>query len=335
VKEKKMRQYYKVALLLVLVLSVLASGCAARNAQMTEEYALDQSKGVWESPREAAAPMATSAMVEAEMDSAGGTGSFGGAASTVANISDRMIIRTVSMSVVVLDTDTMLATIQQLVKANGGYVAASNRWLSGEQAYASVTLRVPAEKLEAVLGTLRDSAISVENESSSGDDVTEEYVDVSARLRNLEATEEELLQLLTEVRKNRGSAEDILAIHNRITQLRSEIESLKGRQQYLERSAALATIQIDIRPKQQPGSIVEPATWNPLVTLNRALRGLVNAGQGLLDMLIWIVILSPIFAVPIVVIWLFVRAIRRGRARRNARKAATSATPTDTANTAN
>ncbi len=295
-----------------LVLGLLCGGCAAsRSAE--EAFATEE-----ERPQAAQPPAATAAAAEslAEMDYAKGEGVLGGAASAVENVPDRMIVRTVAMSVVVQDTDAMLAQIQELVKTHGGYVAESNRWLSNEQAHATVVLRVPADKLDAVLGVLRDSSITVENESSSGDDVTEEYVDISARLRNLEATEQELLALLTEVRKNRGSAEDILAIHSRITEIRAQIESLKGRQQYLERSAALATIRIDIRPKEMPGSIIEPARWDPAVTLNNALRGLVNAGQVLLDMLIWIVILSPIFLIPALIIWVIVRAIRRSGARR-------------------
>lgn len=307
---------YRALLLVILALSVLLAGCA-RSAQVREEYATSDNAAEYSgAPREAPMPMSTAAQSEKtalEQDSAG----FGASASAVANVADRMIIRTVSMSVVVEDTDVMLGAIQQLVKANGGYVADSNRWLSGEQAYASVTLRVPADKLEAVLGVLRDASISVENESSTGDDVTEEYVDVSARLRNLEATEEELLQLLTEVRKNRGSAEDILAIHNRITELRSEIESLKGRQQYLERSAALATIRIDIRPKQQPGTIVQPARWNPSVTVANALRAFVELLQILADVLIWLLILSPVVLIPALVIWLIVRSVKRRRARKS------------------
>lgn len=323
-----MSTMFKRMLIVGLTLSLLVAGCAsAKEAAM--DYAESEVSGIREEMAAEAPMAATAGAMPREQSYEKDQGGFGSAASAVANVDQRMIIRTVSMSVVVEDTDVMLSEIQNLVKANGGYVAASNRWLSGEQAYASVTLRVPADKLEAVLGVLRDSSITVENESSSGDDVTEEYVDISARLRNLEATEEELLALLTEVRKNRGSAEDILAIHNRITQLRSEIESLKGRQQYLERSAALATINIEIRPKRQPGTIVEPAKWNPLVTVNNALRGLVNAGQVAVDVLIWLVLLSPIFLVPILVLWLLIRAIKRARARRKAKRAAE---PTDLSN---
>ncbi len=242
------------------------------------------------------------------MEASGGIGS---AMATYGDVSDRMIVRTTYMSVVVEDTDAMLALVQQIVAQYGGYVSEMNRWLSNNQPHATVTLRIPAENLDEALGQLREGAVLVESERSSGEDVTEEYVDLSARLRNLEATEAELLELLSEVRRNRGSAEDILAIHNRITELRGEIESLKGRTQYLERMTALATVTIEISPRQQPGPVVDPTRWNPLVTLNEAARALVNVLQFLAQLVIWLLVLSPVVIIPGVVIWLIVRAVRK------------------------
>lgn len=240
-------------------------------------------------------------------------GGMGSAMSTYGDVADRMIIRTTYMTVVVEDTDAMLARLQGIVAQYGGYVSELNRWLSDERPYATVTLRIPAENLEEALGQVREGAILVESERSSGQDVTEEYVDLSARLRNLEATEAELLELLSEVRRNRGSAEDILAIHNRITEIRGEIESLKGRTQYLERMTALATVTIEIRPRQQPGAVVQPEGWNPLVTVSEAARALVDVLEFFAKLAIWLAVLSPLVLVPALVLWLLIRAIRKRR----------------------
>jgi len=156
-------------------------------------------------------------------------------------------------------------------------------------------------------------ALKVERETSSGQDVTEEYTDIQAQLRNLEATETELLALLTEVRENRGKAEEILAVHRELTSIRGQIESLKGRSQYLERMTALATITMEIRPKATPGAVVEQYRWNPLVTASRALRSLLAFAQVVLDVGIYLLIFSPVIIIPVVIIWLVVRAVRRGR----------------------
>ena len=123
--------------------------------------------------------------------------------------------------------------------------------------------------------------------------------------------------MLTEVRENRGKAEDILAIYRELTNIRGQIESLKGRQQYLERMSALATINVTIRPREAPQPVVERAKWNPLVTLNRELRAFVSVFQALVDLGIYVLIFSPFVVVPVVLLWLLVRWIRR-RGRRNA-----------------
>jgi hypothetical protein len=287
-----------------VVIALLLTSCAAqREAAETSDAArvVRETVVVEREVEKAAAPA---------MEAPGGMGS---AMSTYGDVADRMIIRTTYMTVVVEDTDAMLALVQRIVAQYGGYVSDLNRWLSNEQPYATVTLRIPAEHLEEALGQVREGSILVESERSSGQDVTEEYVDLSARLRNLEATEAELLELLSEVRRNRGSAEDILAIHNRITQIRGEIESLKGRTQYLERMTDLATVTIEIRPRQQPGAVVEPEGWNPLVTVSEAARALVDVLEFFAKLAIWLAVLSPLVLVPALVLWLLIRALRKRR----------------------
>jgi hypothetical protein len=161
--------------------------------------------------------------------------------------------------------------------------------------------------------------LQVKQESSTGQDVTEEYTDLSAQLTNLESTERELRALLTEIRENRGKAEEILQVHERLTQIRGEIERLKGRTQYLERSVALARIDIELLPEEAPIEVVEK-TWKPLRTLRGAARALISGLQTVVDILIYVVLLSPIWAIPIAMI-LLVRYLRRkARRRRDARK---------------
>lgn len=296
-----------VALMLAVI---LAGGCAPRGADLVkQEGVADAVVG----ERAIEAPFAAEPAPAQPAEADGGY-----AASDVA-LPQRMIIRTVNMSVLVENTDDTLNEIRSLVAGYGGYVADSNRWMINDiQAMAQITIRVPAESLDAALEALRGMVLNVDRETLSGQDVTEEYTDVQARLRNLEATEKELLALLTEVRENRGKAEDILAIHRELTNIRGQIESLKGRSQYLERMTALATITMEIRPKTMPGAVIEPYRWSPLVTASRALRSLLIFGQVVADVAIYLLIFSPVFIIPIVVLWLIVRALRRGRRQRAA-----------------
>ncbi len=121
----------------------------------------------------------------------------------LASTQERMIIRTVTMSIIVEDTDATLEAVRTLLGEYAGYVADSNRYLQNHQPYATVTIRVPADTLDAALERLRGLAISVVSESSSGEDVTRSTMTSSAH-RQLKAAETELREMLSEVRENNG-----------------------------------------------------------------------------------------------------------------------------------
>ncbi len=229
---------------------------------------------------------------------------------------ERMIIRTADLSLVVRDVEGSVEEIKAAVKELKGYIADSNTWHQAEQPRANLTLRVPAESLDQALERIKAVALKVEREQISGQDVTEEYTDLEARLRNLEATEKELRELLTTVRERTGKADEILAVHQRLTEIRGQIEQLKGRRQYLERSAALATITLDLVPDALTRPVVE-AGWQPQGTLRNATRALVKALQFIVDAFIWIVVfvlpvLLALLVVPVFLIWLLWRW-RRGK----------------------
>ncbi len=232
------------------------------------------------------------------------------------SLTNRMIIRTADLAVVVEDTETALTQIRGVAAALNGYVANANFWRANDQLRGTVTIRVPAESFDVAMDQMKDLAIRVERENVSAQDVTEEYTDLSARLRNLEATEEELLALLTEVREQTRKAEDVLAVHRELTNIRGQIEQLKGRLQFLERMTALATINVELIPEEEPPIVAEG--WKPLRTVRSALRALVDAGQLLVDVSIWLIVfvlpLLLLLLLPLVVIWYVWRRRRRRRA---------------------
>jgi len=231
---------------------------------------------------------------------------------------ERMVIQTASLKITVKDTAAALDAVQSLAKELGGYVVSSNAWRETDQLRAQVTLRVPADQLQTALQRIRAQAVKVDSESISGEDVTQEYTDNESRLRNLRATEKELLELLTVAREKTGKAEDVLAIYREITQIREQIEVLQGRQQYLATMTAMATISVDIWPEPKEQPIVEPG-WKPLKTLRDAFRALTQTGQALVDGIIWLVVYAvPVLAVIAAPVVLIVWAVRRSRRRKMA-----------------
>ena len=229
----------------------------------------------------------------------------------------QMVIRTANLSLVVEATDDAMTAIQSLAEGLGGYVAQSSTYRVREGLVdGNITVRVPASSFSQALQSMKELAVTVTSENVSGEDVTQEYTDLESRLRNLEATETELLELLKTVRERTGKAEDILAVHREVTNIRGQIEQIKGRMQYLEQMAAMSTITASLTMERP---VVEEG-WVPQGTVRDALRALVDALQGLANLAIWIIIfllpLLVLFLIPVAIVFAIVRWIVRRRKKR-------------------
>jgi len=275
-----------------VILALISSACASRGASSLEPtygYAAEKAAISPESPVDDAVHSDASA-------------------------GERMIVRTSQLSLVVEDVEESLSEIKAVVSVLDGYVSDTRLWRQDEQLRGSVTVRVPSELLDDALAKFKALSVRVEGESSSSQDVTEEYTDLGARLRNLEATEEELLELLTTVRERMEKAEDILAVHREVTSIRGQIEQLKGRMQYLENTASMGAVTIELIPDvlARPISV---AGWQPGGTLGNALRSLLRTLQFAADAAIWVVFyvlpVAAILVIPFVAVWLIWRRRRR------------------------
>ncbi|GAB4567971.1 MAG: hypothetical protein Kow0047_20530 [Anaerolineae bacterium] len=232
---------------------------------------------------------------------------------------ERMITREATVGLVVDDVLSAIDQVATIAQSFDGYIVSSNVYRVDGQFRGNAVIRVPAESLEETLRQLHQLAVRVDYENLTSRDVTEEYTDNASRLRNLEATEQELLALMRDIRSRpNATAEDILSVHRRITEVRDEIERLKGRQQLLENQVALSTVTIDLMPDELAGPVVA-GRWRPLATVRSAFRTLVSALQRLVELGIWVVIvvipLGAIVLTPFVALYALIRAIQRRRAR--------------------
>jgi hypothetical protein len=236
-------------------------------------------------------------------------------------VSDRMIVRTANLSLLVADTEETLEAIERLATQLEGYISDLQTWRQNDQLAGIVTLRIPASSFDQARERIKELAIEVESENVSGQDVTEEYVDLEARLRNLEVAEEELLELLDSAQETHKDAESILAIYREITNVRQQIEQITGRMNYLENASSLATLTVNLTPEEIDEPVVEPG-WEPLSRARDALRTLVNALKFLADVLIWVALfflpLAAILCLPLVLVWLIWYLWRRRKRRKKA-----------------
>jgi len=225
----------------------------------------------------------------------------GGTFSTLVTTStqDRMIVRTGDIAVVVEDVIQARDEIAQLAARFDGYVVSSQ--ISGEEAEmrGQISIRVPDEKFDQALTELRNLAVRVKSESTNSQDVTEEYIDLEARLKNAEATEKQYLAILEKA----TDVEDILKVYDYLSQVRQQIEQIKGQMQYLERTASMSYISVSLEPQASAKPIVH-AGWNALETLKSAVRGLVRTGQVLGVIAIWLLIFIPIWGTVLgIILW--------------------------------
>ena len=220
---------------------------------------------------------------------------------------DRMIIKNGALSLVVKDVKESIKAVSDYAVKQGGFVVSSNVYKNGLIPYGTIEVRVPAAKFDAGLTEVKALG-EVVSESANGQDVTEEYVDLDAQLRNLRATEAQFLAIMAKAVK----IEDILNVQRELTNVRGDIERLQGRMKYLKQSSDLSTITVNFAtdPAVLP-SYDNSTQWKPWAEVKAAARALLEFGKGLVNLLIWLVIFVPIWAIIAVVVWLVVRVVNK------------------------
>ncbi|MEK7529850.1 MAG: DUF4349 domain-containing protein, partial [Patescibacteria group bacterium] len=152
---------------------------------------------------------------------------------------------------------------------------------------------------------LKDGAIKVTSESSNAQDVTEQYTDLQAQLSVAREEEQAFVRLLD----RSASVPDLLQVQRELSRVRTRIESLEGRIQYLDNQTALATITISLA--EESSLTVPTKPFRPLASITDALQSLVVIGQGVVIVLIWAVILGIGIGVPVYALSRILRALYR------------------------
>ena len=160
-------------------------------------------------------------------------------------MAERQIIRTGTLSVVVTELAAAVTQVQDIVDGiPGAFVAASNIQQDDPRRVSTITVRVPVETFDATLASLRNVGAEVIDEDIRSQDVTAQYTDLTARLRNATAAEQQLLDILTRA----VSVQDTIDVQRELTQVRERIEVLQGQLNLLTNQTSLATIVLRLHP---------------------------------------------------------------------------------------
>jgi hypothetical protein len=227
-----------------------------------------------------------------------------------------LIIKNADIKLLVEDTDIAIDRATQIVGDSGGYIISSRVWYQphydGENyKYATLSIGVPFQQFERALTRLRGISVKVLDETASGEDVTNQYVDLESQLTNLEATRERVKSFLDDAK----TVDEALRINSQLSEIERQIEEIKGRMNYLKDRAAYSTITITLQPDLPeilPTPTPEPKPWNPGETFESATKTVTRAYQGIVDFLIWVfIVLVPIFAPPALIIWVVWKLLTR------------------------
>ena len=302
--------------LLILALTLGLASCAMGRSESVE--AMEEFNGEFESMAPMAAEMPRTDISNKVYDE--GAGISSDYATSSVDI-ERIVIKNASLSIVVEDPIDSIKTINEMAEKMGGFMVSSNSYKTTtsqgiEVPIANVTIRVPAEKLDKALNEIKalveDEELDILSEDVSGQDVTSEVTDLESRLRNLQAAETQLLEIM----ENADTTEDVINIFRELTSIREEIEVIQGQVKYYRESASLSAINVYLQAKEA----LEPITiagWKPGREVQKALQALVEGGKYLVNIIIWLVIFAvPLLAIIILPIYFIVKYFRKRKQKK-------------------
>lgn len=215
---------------------------------------------------------------------------------------DRLVVQESNLSLVVQNVRESVDKIIDHAKSADGYMVSSSLSQPEEAPYANVIVRVPAKNLKTVLEYFRSLSIKVSSENLYGYDVTDEYTDIEARLTTLNKTKAKFEEIMSKAEK----IQDILEVQRQLISLQDQIDSLKGRQQYLEKTAELAKVTLYLSTDEFSLPYAPAAPFRPAVIFKQAVRSLVGTLRWLAKVAIWVGVYGAII-VPVALIVYFLR----------------------------
>ena len=296
----------RLAGLVALLIALFATACDSQGRSATIESQVAQKDAAFVAAAPPPAPQ--------ESRAATSSGAPGGASGTTTVVPvERKVIRNGTIRLEVPNTDRAVEAVKALVASMGGHVSGEQRdtdEATGRQAV--LTCRVPAERLDETIAKLRDVGTQ-KQVNLNAEDITDQYVDLAARLRTQQQLEERLRALLERPSNKLG---DLLDVEREIARVRGEIDSMEGRKRVWDSQVALSTLTVDLR---EPLPVVAGEAGGVWATLKRAIgQAADNFVHTIAGLIAAIGVIVPIGVVVGLAFWGLRWLWRRGRAHRTA-----------------
>ena len=209
-----------------------------------------------------------------------------------------------SVSVLVENIDESIEALKSVNSAFNGQITGIYDNGKGNERAVQITVKVPVEKFEAYYEQLRKLEGEVVYANITTVDVTEEYIDITSRLNNLRNTEAQLNKIL----ERANSVTDVLAVQKELSTVRGEIESYEQRKRYFDNQTDYAYVSISFAIDKTGLNIAEEQ-WKPWGEVKAAVKALVEVLKGIVNVIIWLVIFSPLVLIP----YFLIKHLKKGK----------------------
>jgi|GEM_PF-457267 len=218
----------------------------------------------------------------------------------VTSETQKKVIKTGDLSLVVESSSVAAVTIGAIAETNGGFVLSSNVYkTSGTQEEGYVSIKVPFEKFEGALKDIKNVAAQIKSETVTASDVTQEYVDLQAQIKNYESEEAQYREIM----KRAVKISDVLEVQSKLSEVRGRIDMLQGRLNYLASQTDMSLI--TVRLSETPVVTLPQDQWQITTTVKEALNDLILTAQDFVDWLIFFVIVTIPSLIPVfLILWL-------------------------------
>ncbi|MBC7875727.1 MAG: DUF4349 domain-containing protein [Anaerolineales bacterium] len=306
----------------VMILSACGNGGAGMSAPATEAPAATEAAFFMEEP--APAQSAGDGDVAKEESAppsdlaAGPVYDTGASPDNAAYAATHMIIKNADVKLLVEDTDIAIDRATQAIGDMNGYIISSRvwyqPWYDGQNyKYATITIGIPVDQFERILNRLRTLSVKVLDETASGEDVTNQFVDLQSQVTNLEATRDRIKSFLEEAK----TVDEALRINAELANVEAQIEQIKGQMNYLEDRSAFSTITVNFEPvlpellTPTPTPEPTPAPWDPGNTIKNTKKTVINAYQNIIELSIRVLGMLIILAPFVLIVWAVLKFFTR------------------------
>lgn len=215
------------------------------------------------------------------------------APSSTGTLTERKITKNGNLSLLVRDAESVASEANALAARLGGFVVSSQIYeVRDGVKTGSISIRVPVVRFDDTMKTMKALALRVEQEIVQATDVTEQFVDLEARLKNSRAEEVQFLAIM----KQADTVEETLSVVQHLNRVRGEIEYAEGQLQFLSRQVEMSTISASLTEEADAQAL--GIRWRPLVVAKLALRDQLNGLSKYVDAMIRILL-----ALPIIILW--------------------------------